>query len=329
MPRASAPTAHSAACRAAFALRTATGTALVTAVLASAAVAGTPRSARAANDVRQEMLVDGAWLAAHLDQPGLVVLHVGKSRDAYDHGHVPGARFVAFADVATSRGAVPNEMPPLDELTALVRRLGITGEPGERIVIYDQEEGLSAARTYVALDYLGLAERAALLDGHWAGWQAEQRPVTAEAPQVAVSSVVPHLRRDRIVDRSAVADITRAPRSAPATRVALVDARPPLQFAGTEASEGVPRPGHIPGALGAFWKDDLQGGAVPRLRSTTELYARYAALGVGPGDVVVAYCRTGAQASHTYFVLSYLGYDVRLYDGSFAEWSAGPGDVAR
>ena len=36
------------------------------------------------------------------------------------------------------------------------------------------------------------------------------------------------------------------------------------------------------------------------------------------------------QASFTYFVLAYLGYDVRLYDGSFAEWSAAPGTpVAR
>lgn len=328
-PRPSAPAAHSAACRAAFFLRTVTGATFVLVALAVAAIAGTPRAARAANDVREQLLVDGAWLAAHLDQPGLVVLHVGKSRDAYDRGHVPGARFVALADVATSRGAVPNEMPPLDELTVLVRRLGITGEPGERIVIYDEDEGLGAARMYVALDYLGLADRAALLDGHWAGWQAEQRPVSAEAPQVAASSIVPHVRRDRLVEMSAVAESSRALTSAPAARVALIDARPPAQFAGTEASDGVPRPGHIPGARGAFWKDDLQSGPVPRLRPAAELRARYAGLGVEPGDVVVAYCRTGVQASHTYFVLSYLGYDVRLYDGSFAEWSAGPGDVAR
>ena len=36
---------------------------------------------------------------------------------------------------------------------------------------------------------------------------------------------------------------------------------------------------------------------------------------------VVTYCQTGMQASFDYFVARYVGYpDVRLYDGSMAEW---------
>jgi thiosulfate/3-mercaptopyruvate sulfurtransferase len=42
--------------------------------------------------------------------------------------------------------------------------------------------------------------------------------------------------------------------------------------------------------------------------------------GVAPGDLVVTYCNTGVQASFLYFVARYLGHDVRMYDGSFAEW---------
>ena len=38
---------------------------------------------------------------------------------------------------------------------------------------------------------------------------------------------------------------------------------------------------------------------------------------------VVTYCVSGMQASYDYFVARYLGHrDVRLYDGSFAEWAA-------
>jgi 3-mercaptopyruvate sulfurtransferase SseA/uncharacterized membrane protein YedE/YeeE len=279
--------------------------------------------------VRAQMLVDGGWLVSRLDQPGLVVLHVGKSRGAYDRAHVPGARFVAFGDVATSGGAVPNEMPSVEELTVLVRRLGITGDPGERIVIYGEDEGLLAARVFVALDSLGLAGNVALLDGQWAGWQAEGRPVTTEVRAVGASSDEPRPRPERIATLATVADLSRRATASPDAPIALVDARPRAQFDGSEAGEGVPRPGHVPGAVNAFWKEDLQSG-VPRLRAADELRARYAALGVAPDDVVVAYCRTGVQASHTYFVLAYLGYDVRLYDGSFAEWSAAPGmPVAR
>jgi thiosulfate/3-mercaptopyruvate sulfurtransferase len=47
----------------------------------------------------------------------------------------------------------------------------------------------------------------------------------------------------------------------------------------------------------------------------------YRAIGVAPGRTLVTYCNSGVQASQTYFVLKLLGYDVRLYDGSFSEWS--------
>ena len=47
----------------------------------------------------------------------------------------------------------------------------------------------------------------------------------------------------------------------------------------------------------------------------------FRAAGAASGDLVVTYCRTGVQASFLYFVARYLGYDVRMYDGSFAEWS--------
>ena len=43
--------------------------------------------------------------------------------------------------------------------------------------------------------------------------------------------------------------------------------------------------------------------------------------GARPGTTVVAYCRTGGQASFLYTVARHLGYDVRLYDGSFIDWS--------
>ena len=51
------------------------------------------------------------------------------------------------------------------------------------------------------------------------------------------------------------------------------------------------------------------------------LGALFEQAGVRPGSVVVAYCRTGGQASFLYTVARHLGYDVRMYDGSFIDWS--------
>ena len=56
----------------------------------------------------------------------------------------------------------------------------------------------------------------------------------------------------------------------------------------------------------------------------TELRETYRSAGVTARSANIVYCRTGIQASLTYFVLKYLGYDATLYDGSFTEWSASP-----
>ena len=45
------------------------------------------------------------------------------------------------------------------------------------------------------------------------------------------------------------------------------------------------------------------------------------AAGIRPGEKIVSYCHIGQQATVTYFVARYLGFDARLYDGSWQEWS--------
>ncbi|MDQ3388694.1 MAG: rhodanese-like domain-containing protein, partial [Gemmatimonadota bacterium] len=64
----------------------------------------------------------------------------------------------------------------------------------------------------------------------------------------------------------------------------------------------------------------------PHLRHPAALRALYEAAGAATDKVVVAYCRTGVQASHAYFVSRYLGYETRMYDGSFIEWSGTEGN---
>ena len=53
-----------------------------------------------------------------------------------------------------------------------------------------------------------------------------------------------------------------------------------------------------------------------------ELATLFAKANVKPGDTVVAYCHIGQQATGTLFAARLLGYNVKLYDGSFEDWSA-------
>lgn len=255
-----------------------------------------------------ELLVGTDWLAAHLESPDVVVLHVGHSDSAYRESHIPGARFLPLSAVATTVGGIPNEFPPRGDLVATFRDLGI-GDSA-RIVIYGDDPGLFAARAWVALDLLGQSARASILDGGLARWAAERRPTETA---LRLSSLQPFTARwqgDRVVTASWV----RAHLGD--TTVALVDARPVEQWAG----------GHIPGARSLWWMENVVSRENPVLKRADTLRALWTerTRANRPGvRTVVTYCHSGMQASFDYFVASYLGYpDVRLYDGSMAEWTS-------
>jgi thiosulfate/3-mercaptopyruvate sulfurtransferase len=81
--------------------------------------------------------------------------------------------------------------------------------------------------------------------------------------------------------------------------------------------------GHIQGA-GNVYFNDLVDDASGKFKSADEMQQRFRAAGVKAGDRVVTYCFIGQQASALYFASRYLGYDTRLYDGSWEEWTKHP-----
>jgi thiosulfate/3-mercaptopyruvate sulfurtransferase len=107
--------------------------------------------------------------------------------------------------------------------------------------------------------------------------------------------------RDRLGDRS----------------VALVDARTPAEFRGTDVRAR--RGGHIPGAVNVEWRQHLR--ADQTFKPVEALRAMYEARGVTRDRTVVTYCQTHHRAAHSYFVLRLLGYPrVVGYDRSWIEW---------
>ncbi len=299
------------------------------------AVAQRPDSGEGRIRHHHEFLVSTEWLARHLDSSGVVVVHVGRRDSAFLAGHVPGARFLSLAAVATTVAGVPNEFPPETDLEATFRSLGV-GDSA-RIVIYGDDAGLLAARAWVALDLLGQSGRAALLDGGFTQWVAERRPVETGPRAVAARPFTARWRADPVVSaawvRARLGDGS----------VFLVDARSPDLYAGRGAAGAGARAaggtgaaraengagaggggGHLPGARSLYWMDALESSERPVLKSMHALHETiWKAAGADRPAVrtVVTYCQTGMQASFDYFVARYVGYpDVRLYDGSVAEW---------
>jgi thiosulfate/3-mercaptopyruvate sulfurtransferase len=258
-----------------------------------------------------DLLVSTQWLAGQLQNPSVVVLHVGTLTN-FNAGHIPGARFVNLAPLQPARDGIPLMLADASVLREAFEAAGVSN--AAHVVVYG-DGPLQAARGFFMLDYLG-HPRVSLLDGGKVVWSAEGRALSTEAITPSRGAFTPQVRTERLVTAEWVRDRLQEPRTV------LIDARPAADYAGeVPPTAQVPRPGHIPGAHNVFWAQTLVSTDVPRLKDIEALRALYGATGAGPRDAVVTYCLSGMMSSVAYFVARYLGYDAKLYDGSFFDWS--------
>jgi thiosulfate/3-mercaptopyruvate sulfurtransferase len=281
--------------------------ALLGVALAAALLAG-PAGAQS------HVSVSTGWLAQHLRDPNLVLLHVGDEKQ-FKAGHIPGARFIRLQDISTSQGGLSLEMLPAAELRQRLQALGVTDR--SHIVIYYGDDWVSpAARILFTLDAAGLGSRTELLDGGMRKWRKEGGAVTGEATAPArPGALAAFTLHAPIVDAAFVQAHAGRP------GFALIDARAPVYYNGLEQSGAHEhmRRGHIPGAhnlpFDSVTNDDLT------LKTPAQLRAMFSAAGVRPGDRVIAYCHVGQQATAVVAAARVAGIDALLYDGSFEDWT--------
>lgn len=275
--------------------------------------------APAAQPVRSGMLVSTDWLAGHLNDPKVVVVQVSRERAIFDAGHIPGARFVALPEIAVTRDGIPNELAPAADLKKAFERAGVSDD--SHVILYTDAAVLPATRAWFTLDYLGHGDSASLLDGGLQKWRAEGRAISKDAATVAEGHFTLRLHPEVLITIEPVRDLSwSAVNAAPASTV-LLDARPAEDYTASRPNAELKWAGHIPGAVNLNW-GTTQVKDSSALLPEAELRKLYEAVGVTPDRPVVTYCNSGMQASQAYFTLKYLGYDTKLYDGSFSEWSA-------
>jgi thiosulfate/3-mercaptopyruvate sulfurtransferase len=263
-------------------------------------------------------LVDTAWLAEHLNEPGLRIVESNEDILLYDTGHIPGAVHIDWrADLndATMRDYIGPE-----RFAEVCGKAGIT--PDTTVVFYGDKSNWWACYALWVFRLFGHT-KVRILDGGRDKWKAEGRPFTREKPAIAPANYpAPAGRNDKPI-RAFFADALMHQQA----RRPLIDVRSPGEFRGEIThmpeypQEGVLRGGHIPGARSVPWKTACQDDGT--FKPAAELKKIYTDnLGLKSDDNIIAYCRIGERSSHTWFVLTYLlGYkNVRNYDGSWTEW---------
>ena len=259
------------------------------------------------------LLVSTEWVAEHLEDPGVVIVHVAMAHHGAPAKLLPGAAYLDYHAIETS-DELSIEMPPVEELEAAFRSAGISNEC--HVVLYGPPPAHIAARAFVTLEYLG-HERVSVMDGGIEAWLEEGRPI-ADAPSTpAAGSFEARVDASVLVDAAWIRDHLEDP------GIAVIDARPADQYEG-QSSRDYLRPGHIPGAGNLYYRDLVRSEKLHRMKDPAEARRLLEQAGAAPGKTIVSYCQIGMRASYNYLVARHLGYDVKFYDPSWVEWGDDP-----
>ena len=231
----------------------------------------------------------------------------------YREGHILGALFAHLERDLSGRKTGKNGRHPLPEPQDFEKWLEKTGlTPKDQAVCYDAGPGSMAARLWWMLRWIG-HEKVAVLDGGFAKWTKEGRPVTIDVPLFTPLNYPLKVRKDFAVDVRAVEK----------ANALLLDARAPARYRG-EQEPIDPVAGRIPGAANRFNMDNLS--AQGTFKSAAELKKEFqSALGKRPPSEVIHYCGSGVAACHNLLAMELAGLKGgKLYAGSWSEWSADP-----
>jgi len=201
-------------------------------------------------------------------------------------------------------------LPSVDAIVETLEKAGVSGD--NMVVIYDGAGGLWASRLFWALEYLGHRD-VHILNGGWNKWVQEKRDTRKAVSVVSRGNFTAHVQPGLLVSKEWILENLKNP------AVQIIDTRSAKEYSGDDvrAAQG----GHIPGAVNINWISNLARGDSKTFLTDEKLAALYDYWNISKDKIVVTHCQTGVRGAHTYFVLKFLGYpNVRVYDGSWAEW---------
>jgi thiosulfate/3-mercaptopyruvate sulfurtransferase len=228
-----------------------------------------------------------------------------RNAEGYTQEHLLTAVNLWYPDVTIEVNGVPGFVASKETIESLMDKIGM--DNSIPVVIYGDTGSIYAARLFWILEYYGRTN-VRILDGGVTRWKSEKRSLTHDLPLAQSSMFTATPDEGKLVDANWILENLHNP------NVVFVDARDADSFAA----------GHIPGAISKLWKENINWDDESFLPSD-QLLARFQEGGIVPEKTIISYCQIGVAGAHNYFALRMLGYpDVRLYDGSWADWSSDP-----
>jgi thiosulfate/3-mercaptopyruvate sulfurtransferase len=254
-----------------------------------------------------------------------VVLIDTRDPAAYAAGHLPGAvnmrEIFTFLATSTAEGLGDLKQTFAEAFGAV----GLSGTPTAVFYEDSMNSGFGqSCRGYFLLSWLKYP-KVRILHGGMSAWTAAGMPMTTDtvAPTPAPFPMPASTASLMVTKDEMLAALD--------SEIVLLDVRDVDEWIGDSSSpygkDYAPRKGRIPGAKWIEWYRFMKPtGQGAMFKSPDEIRADCLTAGISPKDPVYLYCFKGARASNTYVALKEAGFsDVRMYFGSWNEWSREPG----
>jgi len=285
-------------------------------------------------------LVEVDWLAAHVAD--VFVLDVRANGDTFTErpgytkdpqtgaiqlvqvgGHIPGAVYIPFAAMRTSRTIdgrkVDKMLPDKTYFEELLQSAGLRQTDPVVLVTEGEDAGdlTIAARVYWQLKYYG-HDNVAILNGGMLQWLGARQAITTTATKKPKGNWRATAERRELLATSG--DVAAAVK---ARDVQLIDTRDLAHYLGATKRPYVTAGGHIPGAKMLPYDLLVEHNSPARFRSPQNVKELAQALAIDSDKPSITYCNSGHLAAGNWFVLSELmgNKNIRLYDGSMHEWT--------
>jgi 3-mercaptopyruvate sulfurtransferase SseA/uncharacterized membrane protein YedE/YeeE len=259
------------------------------------------------------LLVNADWLEKQFERADIKVIDL-RVQPEYNTSHIRNSLSLNAENLRTNLNGVGSMLQPADMLAMHFSAMGI--RPGDTVVIVYGDKTQDATLVGIALERLGHTSYR-ILNGGFAAWKLANKAVVSELPEI-VSSSYPVTETDNFsVDYRTVLEYVKSRKGI------ILDVRPSDYFSGSKSDEA--RAGHIPGAINRPYTEDfVKVNDVPQFKPLAELAKAYAQIIPSKDSTVIIHCRTGHQASQTFFVLKrLLGYrNILWYDAGWSQWAA-------
>jgi len=268
--------------------------------------------------------VSTEWLKDHINDD-ITILDVQPNVHDYIMGHIPGAIYLNEGLLRSAWNGLPAMYVPPEGISAVLGRTGIDAD--RPVLVYSGAgrysrctaglgDGLEQTMMAYSLVRFG-ARQVYILDGGIEKWKDEGGELTKVFPTWKTANFQARVQKDYFVEYD------EFKRMKDRSDVILLDARPYDSY--KEGGLWL-KNGHIPGALSLPWRTLMSKDNAKLMKSDEELQQLIAKLNITPEKTLLIYCGTGREATNEFlFFKFYLGHEkVRIFEGSFTEWSAHP-----